>query len=70
MISSWKPILIQSGLDGGQKINYKVLHISRGTLVTWRSKKQPILVKSNTEAEFKATAQGICEQLAPKTHKS
>ena len=34
-----------------------------GNLVTWRSKKQPIVVRSSAEAEFRAMAQGICELL-------
>ncbi|KAI9169035.1 hypothetical protein LWI28_005826 [Acer negundo] len=32
-----------------------------GNLVTWRSKKQSVVSKSNVEAEFRAMAQGICE---------
>ena len=32
-------------------------------LVTWRSKKQPVVARSSTEAEFKAIAQGVCELL-------
>src|SRR5262249_13056383 len=34
-----------------------------GNLVTWRSKKQPVVVvaRSNAEAEFRALALGICE---------
>ncbi|KAL6323249.1 hypothetical protein AAG906_029256 [Vitis piasezkii] len=34
-----------------------------GNLVTWRSKKQPVVARSSTEAKFKAIAQGICELL-------
>ena len=34
-----------------------------GNLVTWRSKKQNVVARSNTEAEFRAVAQGICELL-------
>ena len=34
-----------------------------GNLATWRSKKQPVVARSSTEAEFKAIAQGICELL-------
>ena len=32
-----------------------------GNLVTWRSKKQSIVARSNAEAEFRAMAHGICE---------
>ncbi|KAK2979081.1 hypothetical protein RJ640_026031 [Escallonia rubra] len=32
-------------------------------LVTWRSKKQPVVAKSSSEAEFRSMAQGICELL-------
>ncbi|RVW89842.1 putative mitochondrial protein [Vitis vinifera] len=38
-----------------------------GNLVTWRSKKQNVVARSNTEAEFRAVAQGICELLWVKT---
>ena len=31
--------------------------------VTWRSKKQNVVAKSNAKAEFRAVAQGICEVL-------
>ncbi|KAK2974430.1 hypothetical protein RJ640_011327 [Escallonia rubra] len=34
-----------------------------GNLVTWRSKKQPIVARSSSEAEFRSMAQGICELL-------
>ena len=34
-----------------------------GNLVTWRSKKQSVVVRSSIEAEFKAIAQGMCEGL-------
>lgn len=34
-----------------------------GNLVTWRSKKQPIVARSSAEAEFRAMALGICELL-------
>lgn len=34
-----------------------------GNLVTWRSKKQSVVAKSNAEAEFRAMAQRICELL-------
>lgn len=32
-----------------------------GNLVTWRSKKQPVVARSSAEAEFRAMALGICE---------
>lgn len=32
-----------------------------GNLVTWRSKKQPVVSRSSAEAEFRAMALGICE---------
>lgn len=31
--------------------------------MTWRSKKQSVVVRSSVEAEFRAVAQGICELL-------
>lgn len=34
-----------------------------GDLVTWRSKKQPVVTRSSAEAEFHSMAQGICELL-------
>jgi len=34
-----------------------------GNLVTWRSKKQNIVARSNVKAEFRAMAQGVCELL-------
>ncbi|KAL5857491.1 hypothetical protein ACOSQ3_004949 [Xanthoceras sorbifolium] len=34
-----------------------------GNLVTWRSKKQGVVVRSSAEAEFRAVALGICEVL-------
>lgn len=34
-----------------------------GNLITWRSKKQPVVFRSIVEAEFRAMAQGICELL-------
>lgn len=34
-----------------------------GNLVTWRSKKQNVVARSSTEAEFRAIAQGVCELL-------
>ena len=32
-----------------------------GNLVTWKSKKQPVVSRSSAEAEFRALALGICE---------
>ena len=32
-----------------------------GNLVTWRSKKQPVVERSSAEAEYRAMALGICE---------
>ena len=32
-----------------------------GNLVTWRSKKQSVVVRSSAKAEFRVLAQGICE---------
>ena len=34
-----------------------------GNLVTWRSKKQIMVVRSSVEAEFRVSAHGICEPL-------
>lgn len=34
-----------------------------GNLVTWRSKKQNVVVRSSAEAEFRVMAQGVCELL-------
>ena len=34
-----------------------------GNLVTWRSKKQNVVARSTTEAEFRAMAHGLCEVL-------
>ncbi|GAA0145524.1 transmembrane signal receptor [Lithospermum erythrorhizon] len=34
-----------------------------GNLVTWRSKKQNVVSRSNVEVEFRAVAQGMCEAL-------
>ena len=34
-----------------------------GNLVTWRSKKQSVVARSNAEAEYRAIALGLCELL-------
>lgn len=34
-----------------------------GNLVTWRSKKQPVVARSSAEAELRALALGLCEGL-------
>lgn len=34
-----------------------------GNLVTWRSKKQSVVTRSNVEAEYRAIAHGVCELL-------
>jgi len=34
-----------------------------GNLVSWRSKKQQVVARSSTEAEFRGMAVGICELL-------
>ena len=34
-----------------------------GNLVTWKSKKQTVVAKSNVEAEFRVVAHGICKLL-------
>ena len=45
---------------GSTSIYYTAL---RRNLVTWRSKKQNVVVRSSAKVEFKATTQGICELL-------
>lgn len=37
-----------------------------GNLVSWKSKKQNAITKSNAEAEFRTIAQRICEEIMVK----
>lgn len=47
----------------GQSINLGTLHFSRGNIVSWRSKKQPVVARSSAEAELRAMALVVCEPL-------
>jgi hypothetical protein len=40
-----------------------IVCLSGGNLVSWRSKKQPVVSKSTAEAEYKAMPQGLSEML-------
>ncbi|RDY14036.1 hypothetical protein CR513_00963, partial [Mucuna pruriens] len=46
-----------------EKINLWILYLPRGGLVTWRNKKQDVVVRSQVESELKAITQGLCKLL-------
>lgn len=48
--------LIEGQLQG-------TVHFYGGNLVTWRSKKHNVVIKSNAKAEFRSMKQGVCEIL-------
>ncbi|KAA0034028.1 Beta-galactosidase [Cucumis melo var. makuwa] len=41
----------------------RLLYLVWGNLVTWRGKKQSVVVRSSAEAEYRAMSLGICEEI-------
>ena len=46
-----------------RRSNFKYCTFFLGNLVTWKSRKQTIIVRSSVEAKLKAIAHDICELL-------